>query len=83
MREIRQSGSEGGDAGQRCSLPLCASVMVFNLRGGSPRREEVWLLVAEGNCIFQEEGWGATGGERSVRNVSELDSAFGHGEPPR
>ena len=37
---------------------VCASapVKVVNLRGGSPRREEIWTFVAEGNCIAARRG---------------------------
>ena len=33
-----------------------APVKVENRRGASPRREEVWLLVAEGNCVAARRG---------------------------
>src|SRR5580704_19589488 len=33
-----------------------APVKVENQRGASPRREEVWLLVAEGNCVAARRG---------------------------
>jgi len=33
-----------------------APVMVENKRGASPRRGEVWLLVAEGNCVAARRG---------------------------
>jgi len=65
----------------RRAVGMGAPVMVVNRRGASPRREEVWLLVAEGNCVARQAGWGATGGERLVRNASELDSACDLGEP--
>jgi hypothetical protein len=65
----------------RKAVAMGAPVMVVNMRGASPRREEVWLLVAEGNCVARQARWRATGGERSVRNASELDSAGDLGEP--
>jgi hypothetical protein len=33
-----------------------APVKVENKRGASPRREEVWLLVAGGNCVVARRG---------------------------
>jgi hypothetical protein len=68
MREIRQSGSEGGGIElNRFSLPLCAPVKVVNTRGASPRREEVWPFVAEGNCVAARRG-----GEQPEANVSSV-----------
>ena len=33
-----------------------APVKVVSLRGGSPRQEEVWPFVAEGNCVAARRG---------------------------
>ena len=44
-----------------------APVKVENRRGASPRREEVWLLVAEGNCVAARRG-----GEQPEANDSSV-----------
>jgi len=82
MREIRQSGSEGGGTQTNASfLPLCAPASASNPQGESPRRG-VLALRNRRSLRRREAGWRATGGERSVRNGSELDSAYCRGEPP-
>ena len=82
MREIRTSGSEGGGTQPNASfLPLCAPVSASNPRGASPRRGD--LAPRNRRSLRRRKaGWRATGGERSVRNASELDSAYCRGEPP-
>jgi hypothetical protein len=44
-----------------------APVKVVDMRGGSPRREEVWPFVAEGNCVAARRG-----GEQPEANVSSV-----------
>jgi hypothetical protein len=44
-----------------------APVMVVNRRGASPRREEVWPFVAEGNCVAARRG-----GEQPEAKVSSV-----------
>jgi hypothetical protein len=38
------------------SVPASAPVKVEDKRGVSPRREEVWPFVAEGNCVAARRG---------------------------
>lgn len=59
-----------------------APVKVENKRGASPRREEVWLLVAEGNCAARRRGGGPTS-ERSrlVPSQPPKAAALPHGAP--
>jgi len=49
------------------SVSPSAPVKVENKRGASPRREEVWLLVAEGNCVVARRG-----GEQPEANDSSV-----------
>jgi hypothetical protein len=57
MREIRQSGSEGGEAEpNRPSLPLCASVSMFGRKGVSPFQVYALRPVTEGNCVAVRRG---------------------------
>lgn len=57
------------------------SVSVFCQKGGSPFQVDALRLVAERNCVVARRTWGVPGGERPVRNESELDSAGCLGEP--
>jgi hypothetical protein len=57
------------------------SVSVFCQKGGSPFQVGALRLVAERNCVAARRAWGVPGGERPVRNASELDSAGCRGEP--
>jgi len=78
MREIRQSGSEGG-AVERPSLPLCAPVRAHSQKGSSPFRA-LAKPVAESNCVLVKGG----GEQLEAKTWSvgdELDSAGDVGEP--
>ena len=83
MREIRTSGSEGGGTeANRFSLPLCAPVSVFGLRGGSPLQACTLRPVIEGNCVLMRGGGKQP--EMNEQSVGdELDSAGPTGEPAR
>lgn len=73
MREIRQSGSEGGGAPWR-SLPLCARTSAHNLRGESPLQGHLLTLNLKVTAITARGR-----GEQLERNDQsggyELDSA--------
>jgi len=66
-----------------------APVKVENKRGASPRREEVWLLVAEGNCVVVRRGGEQPeANDSSVTHVNSirpvaLASLLGKGEAQR
>ena len=76
MRENRTHGSEGGVTQTNAlSLPLCASVSVYDRRGASPLQVIVLRLVAEGNCVAVRRG----GEQPEAKDQSvgyELDSAW-------
>ena len=60
-----------------------AIASVMEQQGVSPCQEVRVYLCSRPKLRCREAGWGASGGERSVRNVSELDSARCRGEPAR
>ena len=53
MQEICLPGSEGG---AKLSFVPSAPESAHQQRGGSPRRTEHWLSVAEGNCVVERRG---------------------------
>ena len=56
--DARRSGCEPRVPQKNHTRAACASAPVKFMyqRGASPRREEVWLLEAEGNCVAARRG---------------------------
>src|SRR3954454_13653721 len=75
VKDRRVDGKVGG---AHPSAPVIAS----NQQGESPRRS-VLAFRNRWKLRRREAGWRASGGERLVRNASELDSADRRGEPAR
>ena len=84
MRENRTHGSEGGE-GENPSLPYVRPRGRY-ISAVEVRARVCHDSVAEGNCIRREAGWGATGGELSVRRITNpfrrgvATSLLTHGE---
>jgi len=71
MREIRQSGSEGGGIEiNRFSLPLCAPEGASSQRGASPLQANALQPVTECNCDAAMRGGEQQEVKRPVRRMT-------------